>query len=75
MRQFIRDNTDRKVTLDRIAKPAYELGKGNYHYVLVQVDGDRISLEVIGVDWGRIYQPYRSNKADLSNKLMGQRIE
>src|SRR5215831_9925934 len=49
-----------------IAKPAYEPGEGAYHYVLVQVDGDRISLEVVGVDWGRNFQPYRSNKSDLS---------
>lgn len=64
-RQYIKDNESQKVTLDRIAKPPYEPGDGAYHYVLVQVDGDRISLEVIGVDWGRNYQPYRSNKADL----------
>jgi len=67
-RDYIKDNADQKVTLDRIAKPAYEPGEGAYHYVLVQVDGDRISLEVIGVDWGRNFQPYRSNKADLNEK-------
>jgi len=32
------------------------------------VSDDRFPLEVIGVDWGRNYQPYRSNKADLSEK-------
>ncbi|HKQ80342.1 MAG TPA: metallophosphoesterase [Blastocatellia bacterium] len=67
-RQYISDNAAQKVTLDRIAKPAYEPGDGAYHYVLVKVNGDRISLEVIGVDWGRNYQPYRSNKADLDDK-------
>jgi hypothetical protein len=41
---------------------------GAYHYVLVTVDGERFSLEVIGVDWGRDFQPYRSNKADLNEK-------
>src|SRR6266542_5825357 len=49
-RDYIKNNADQKVTLDRIAKPAYEPGQGAYHYVLVKVDGDRISLEVIGVD-------------------------
>jgi calcineurin-like phosphoesterase family protein len=67
-RDYIKAGEAEKVTLDRIAKPAYEPGEGAYHYVLVQVDGDRISLEVIGVDWGRNFQPYRSNKADLSDK-------
>jgi len=67
-RDYIKAGATEKVTLDRIAKPPYEPGDGAYHYVLVKVDGDRISLEVIGVDWGRNYQPYRSNKADLSDK-------
>ena len=65
-RQYINDNAVQKITLDRVAKPAYEPGDGAYHYVLVKVDGDRISLEVIGVDWGRNFQPYRSSKADLN---------
>ena len=67
-RDYINAGAAGKVTLDRIAKAAYEPGEGAYHYVLVQVDGDRISLEVIGVDWGRNFQPYRSNKADLNDK-------
>jgi hypothetical protein len=67
-RQYIKDYAAEKVTLDRIAKAAYEPGMGAYHYVLVTVDGDRFSLEVIGVDWGRDFQPYRSNKANLSDK-------
>jgi len=50
---YIKQNESQKITLDRIAKPAYEPGMGAYHYVLVTVDGDRFSLEVIGVDWGR----------------------
>jgi hypothetical protein len=33
--------------------------------LLAQVDGDRIRIEVIGVDWGRGYQPYRSNATEL----------
>jgi hypothetical protein len=67
-RDYIKNNPDQKITLDRIAKPAYEPGQGAYHYVVVKVNGDRFSLEVIGVDWGRDFQPYRSNKADLSDK-------
>lgn len=66
-RPYIQAHADLRVTLDRIAKPPYEPGLGAYHYVIVKVDGDRIDLEVVGVDWGRNYQPYRSNKADLSD--------
>jgi hypothetical protein len=31
------------------------------------VDGERISIEVIGVDWGRGFSPYRSNTATLGD--------
>ncbi|MEO6724344.1 MAG: metallophosphoesterase [Blastocatellia bacterium] len=68
IRDYIRANADQKVTLDRIAKPPADPGGGAYHYVLVTVDGEQIKLEVIGVDWGRDFQPYRSNKANLSDQ-------
>lgn len=67
-REYIKAGAAEKVTLERIAKPAYEPGMGAYHYTLVQVDGDQIKLEVIGVDWGRDFQPYRSNKATLNDQ-------
>jgi len=67
IRPYLQAHAGIKVTLDRIAKPGYEPGLGAYHYVLVRISGDKISLEVVGVDWGRNYQPYRSNKADLSD--------
>jgi hypothetical protein len=31
------------------------------------VDGDRLDLEVFGVDWGVNFQPYRTNKASLQD--------
>ena len=31
------------------------------------VDGDNIQLEVIGVDWGRGFAPYRSAKLQLGD--------
>lgn len=67
-RDYVKASPEQKIMLDRIAKPPAEPGGGAYHYVLVQVDGDKINLEVIGVDWGRDFQPYRSNKANLNDK-------
>ncbi len=68
IRPYIRENADQKVSLDRIAKPGYEPGMNAYHYVLVKVDGEKINLEVVGLDWGRDFQPYRSNKANLNDQ-------
>jgi hypothetical protein len=31
------------------------------------VDGDRFSIEVVGVDWGKGFAPYRSSTATLSD--------
>jgi hypothetical protein len=66
-RDYVKAGAEEKVTVDRIAKPPAEPGGGAYHYVLVQVDGEQLKLEVIGVDWGRDFQPYRSNKANLND--------
>jgi len=65
IRDYLKANAGEKVMLERIAKPGSEPGANAYHYVLVQVDGDRLRMEVIGVDWGSNFQPYRSRKAEL----------
>ncbi len=67
-RQYIKDNAEQKVSLERIAKPGYEPGMNAYHYVVVTVNGESLRLEIIGVDWGRDFQPYRSNKANLNDQ-------
>ena len=53
------------VRLEHLARPGVWPGENAYHYAVVHVDGDRWWLEVIGVDWGRNYQPYRSARATL----------
>jgi len=35
--------------------------------VIVHVDGTRISVEVVAVDWGRGFAPYRSPNASLTD--------
>lgn len=65
LRDFLKTNEASKVTLEHLVRPGNEDSPTPYHYVLVKVDGEKISLEVIAVDWGRGFAPYRSNKADL----------
>ena len=67
-RDYLRTFSAEKVALERLAKPASESSGNPYHYLLVQVDGEEIKIEVVGIDWGRDFQPYRSNKANLSGK-------
>jgi hypothetical protein len=53
---------DAAVQVEQVVRPASE-GKDNvYHYVVVHVDGERITLEVIGVDAGASYAPYNGTR-------------
>jgi hypothetical protein len=51
-----------KVALEHLVRPGPKPGDNPYHFVIVKVDGRRISLEVVGVDWGSGFAPYQSNK-------------
>jgi hypothetical protein len=64
---YLRADTAAKVTLQHLVKPAMEAGANPFHYVVVHVDGSRVSVEVIAVDWGRGFAPYRSSNASLSD--------
>ena len=67
LREYLKTYAAEKVSLEHLVRPGMNPGDNPYHYVLVQVDGERIRLEVIGVDWGRGFQPYRSNAAELQD--------
>ncbi|MDQ8153605.1 MAG: metallophosphoesterase [Gemmatimonadota bacterium] len=55
--------------VEHLVKPGMNQGENPYHFVIVHVDGARISLEVHAVDWGAGYAPYRSNRAVLRDTL------
>ncbi len=55
------------VRLEHLVRPGDTPGQNPYHYVVVHVDGPHVTLEVVGVDWGRGFQPYRSARTSLSD--------
>lgn len=55
--------------VDHLVRPGMERGDNPYHFVVVHVDGNRISLELQSVDWGTGFAPYRSNRAVLRDSL------
>ena len=67
LREYVRSNEASHVAVEHVVKPSVDRGGNPYHYVIVRVDGDQIDLEVVGVDWGIGFQPYRSNKIGLSD--------
>ena len=62
---YLKSNAAAKVQLEHLVKPSMSPGENPYHYVVVRVDGERMDLNVIGVDWGASFQPYRSNRTEL----------
>lgn len=65
LRDYLAAGAEEKVTLDHLARPAIDPGANPFHYVVVHVDGDKLSVEVVAVDWGRGFAPYRSNRAAM----------
>jgi len=55
--------------VEHLVKPGPEPGNNPYHFVIVNVDGMRMSLDVQSVDWGTGFAPYRSNRAVLRDTL------
>lgn len=64
---YLKANEASKVQLDHLVKPGLERGLNPYHYLLVRVDGDKLDMQVIAVDWGEGFQPYRSNRVELKD--------
>src|SRR5579862_6145002 len=65
LRDYVKAGGAAKVAMTHLARPSQDAGGNPFHYVVIHVDGERISLEVVPVDWGRGFAPYRSNKAVL----------
>ena len=65
LREYLSASAAAHITMQHLARPSSEPGGNPFHYVVVHVDGDRISVEVIAVDWGRGFEPYRSSTATL----------
>ena len=65
--EYLKANQTNKVRLQHLVKPGVERGSNPYHFVIVRVDGEKLEMEVIAVDWGSGFQPYRSNKAALED--------
>jgi Calcineurin-like phosphoesterase len=67
LREYLKANEVSKVRLEHLAKPGNRDSAIPYHFVLVRVDGDKLDMQVIGVDWGRGFSPYRSDKTELQD--------
>ncbi|HEY9225146.1 MAG TPA: metallophosphoesterase [Gemmatimonadaceae bacterium] len=69
VRDYLAAGRADSVRLQHLVKPGVTAGENAYHFVVVNVDGARVSIEVVGVDWGSGFQPYRSARAALTDSL------
>lgn len=67
LRSYLNANTQSALSVVHLVRPGVDPGQNPHHYLVVHVDGERIRIEVIGVDWGQNFQPYRSNTITLEN--------
>jgi hypothetical protein len=68
LEEYLKANETSKVELQHLVKPSVDAGLNPYHYLLVQVDGEHLDMQVISVDWGKGFEPYRSSKVGLKDE-------
>ena len=69
LRAYLAANLAQGVRVDHLTKPGLTAAENPHHFVVVQVDGDRLSLEVVGTG-PTPYAPYNgSAKIVLSDRV------
>jgi hypothetical protein len=64
LRAYVAANAAQGVRVDHLMKPGSTADENPHHFVVVQVDGDRLSLEVIGTG-PAVYTPYNGTTAKI----------
>jgi hypothetical protein len=67
LRPYVAASPADSIRLTHLVRPGMDPGDNPYHFIVVHVDGERMWLDVIGVDWGRGFRPYRSTRAALAD--------
>jgi 3',5'-cyclic AMP phosphodiesterase CpdA len=71
LRPYIAAAAD-SVRVTHLVRPGPDRGDNPYHYLVVHVDGAEVWLEVVSVDWGTGFSPYRSARTSLSDTNGGR---
>jgi len=65
LRSYIASSTDAKIRIEHLMKPGETIEENPHHFVLIRVDGDRLSLEVIS-SRDAPYTPYKGGVSKIS---------
>lgn len=69
LRDYMKASGADSSRVTHLVRPGSKVRDLAYHYVVVHVDGARVWMEVVGVDQGAGYAPYRSNRTVLGDTL------
>ncbi len=58
VRAYLAAGAAQHVALQHLVAPGADTTANPHHYLLVHVNGEKISVEVVGVGWGANYAPY-----------------
>ena len=70
LRAYMQASGADSARVTHLVRPGSKAGDNPYHYTVVHVDGARVSLEVIGVDWGAGFAPYQGNRSMLGDTVV-----
>jgi hypothetical protein len=59
---YLAAGAEQGVSVEHLVKPGADSTANPHHYVVVHVDGEKLSVEVIGVGWGAAFAPYPSGR-------------
>ena len=65
LRAYLREGAAANVRVEHVMKPGMTIPDNPHHFVVIQVDGDKLSLEVIGTG-ATPYTPYPGGASKLS---------
>jgi len=65
LQSYLQMNTAQKVRVEHLIRPGLTAEENPHHFVIVRVDGDRLSLEVVGAR-ATPYRPYGVQRVDLN---------
>lgn len=69
LRAYVAASGADSARVSHLVRPGPERGDNPYHFVIVHVNGEQLSVELQSVDWGSGYAPYRSNRAVLRDSV------
>jgi hypothetical protein len=55
-----------QVRVTHLVRPAIDPGANPFHFIVVNVDGPRLTLQVVAPYWGSDFAPYRSNTVTIA---------